>query len=372
MSSDTQENRAEMLAAIKRELRKSNSFGAAFFRVAATQAGLAADTDIQVLDLLDLAGEVSAGQLAELMGMISGAIAKVLNRLEASGLVYRERDKSDGRRVIVRLTAGKEELRKVRAMLAALEETWDEVISSYNEEQLAFLLAFLQRSNTLSRQQLLQLQETALPEERSIFSAPLDDLPQGRLVFLSAGIRLVLRTSSEMAELYQARFKGAVPNVTVQGGVVTIRYPRQFLLLTGDQRQAEITLNGSIPWQIVVQSGGSDVFADLSGLNLASFEVRGVGSQILLQLPVPSGVVPIRISGGGSEIVVQRPAGVAAQAHLKGWGSAWAFDGQTYMGNKLRLSSAGFDPADPYYLIEVTSSGSTVTITSLEAGGELK
>ncbi|MBX5458852.1 MAG: MarR family transcriptional regulator [Thermogemmatispora sp.] len=361
-----------MLAAIKRELRKSNSFGAAFFRVAATQTGLAADTDIQVLDILDLAGEVSAGQLAELMGMTSGAIAKVLNRLEASGLVHRERDKSDGRRVIVRLTTGKDELRKVRSMLASREEMWDEVISSYNEEQLAFLLAFLQRSNMLSRQQLLQLQERVLPEERSIFSAPLDALAHGRLVFLSAGIRLVLRTGEEMAELYQARFKGAVPNVTVQDGVVTIRYPRQFLLLTGDQRQAEITLNRSIPWQIVIQSGGSDVFADLSGLNLASFEVKGVGSQVLLQLPVPSGVVPIRISGGGSEIIVRRPPGVAVQAHLKGWGSAWAFDGQTYMSNNLKVSSTGFDPAAPYYLIEVTSSGSTVTITSFEALGELK
>ncbi len=352
-----------MLAALKRELRKSNSLGASLFRVAATQTGVAADTDLQVLDILDLAGELSAGQLAELMGMTSGAVAKILNRLEASGLVQRERDKIDGRKVLVRLTRSREELPKVHLVLAALEEQWDELASSYNEEQLAFLLEFLQRNNALSRQKLVQLQET-LPVERNIFSAPLGDLAHGRLVVLSAGIRLILQTNEGMADLYQACFKGAVPNVSVQDGVVTVRYPRQFLLLTGEQRQAEITLNRAIPWQIAVQSGGSDVIAELGALDLTSCEIKGVGSKIQLELSRPSGAVPVRISGGGSEIVVRRPAGVPVQAHFKGWGAAWVFDEQTYLSNNVKLYSPDFDPTAPHYLIEVTSTGGKATIAS--------
>ena len=39
---------------------------------------------------------------------------------------------------------------------------------------------------------------------------------------------------------------------------------------------------------------------------------------IRLNLPVPAGVVPIRISGAASVITVRRPAGVAARVHLKG------------------------------------------------------
>ncbi|WP_081838755.1 MarR family winged helix-turn-helix transcriptional regulator [Thermogemmatispora carboxidivorans] len=367
MSSGSQGKRVEMLAALKRELRKSSSFGASFFRVAATQTGLAADTDIQVLDLLDLTGEASAGQLAELTGMTSGAIAKVLNRLEASGLVQRERDKSDGRRVIVRLAQGQEALDKVRAILASLEETWDDVVSSYGEEELALLFAFLQRSNTLARQRLAELQTvaTVAPDERNVFSAPLDDLSCGRLVVSSAGIRLVLRTEEGLTDLYQARFEGAVPTVTVQDGVVTIRYPRRFLILTGEQRQAVITLNRAIPWQIAVQSGGSDIIADLGDLELTSCEIRGVGSRIHVELPVPSGVIPVRLGGGGAEMVVRRPAGIAIQVHLKGWGSACTVDGQTHFGNNLWLQSAGFDPTAPcYYSLEVVSSGGMVTITS--------
>jgi hypothetical protein len=77
-------------------------------------------------------------------------------------------------------------------------------------------------------------------------------------------------------------------------------------------------------------------------------------------------VVPIRISGGASEITVRRPAGVAARAHLKGWVSEFVFDDQTFsaVGNNVRLHSPGYDAAAPCYDIDVASSASMVTITA--------
>ncbi|HEV2582127.1 MAG TPA: MarR family winged helix-turn-helix transcriptional regulator [Ktedonobacteraceae bacterium] len=348
--------------ALKRELRKINGFGASFFRVAATQIGMAADTDIQVMDILDLAGEVSAGQLADLMGMTTGAIARILNRLEEAGLVRRERDPNDGRRVIVRLERGKDEMPKIGPIFDSLGNAWEELASDYDDEQMAFLLSFLTRLNAMTRKEFIRLQE-APSSEGKIFSAPLEDLSSGRLV-VSSWAQLTLRTTEGMADLYQARFEGSVPNVAAKDGVVTIRYSRRLLGLSGEQRQAVVTLSRAIPWQIVIQSGGSDVTAELGGLDLASFEIKGGGSMIHLELPVPSGVVPIRISGGGSEIMVRRPAGVAVRAHLEGWGSACVFDDQTHMGNNGWLQSSGFEPTAPYYNIEVASSGSMVTITS--------
>ena len=77
-------------------------------------------------------------------------------------------------------------------------------------------------------------------------------------------------------------------------------------------------------------------------------------------------MIPIRISGAASDIVVQRPAGVAARVHLKGWASAFVFDDQRFsnMGNDVRLQSANYDSATPFYDIEVTASVSTATITT--------
>jgi hypothetical protein len=124
-----------------------------------------------------------------------------------------------------------------------------------------------------------------------------------------------------MAELYQARFEGPVPSVAAKEGVVTIRYPRRLWVLGGEQRAAEVTLSVAIPWQIAIQGGASEVTAELGGLTLAALVVKGGLSSIRLELPAPSSVVPIRISGGASEITVRRPAGVAARVHLKGWAS---------------------------------------------------
>jgi hypothetical protein len=87
---------------------------------------------------------------------------------------------------------------------------------------------------------------------------------------------------------------------------------------------------------------------------------------IRLELPAPSGVVPVRIRGGASEITVQRPTGVASQVKLKGWISELVFDAQTFsgVGNNVRMQSPGFDPLAPYYDIEITSYARMVTITS--------
>jgi DNA-binding MarR family transcriptional regulator len=324
-----------------------------------------ADTDMQVMDLLDLIGPSTAGQLADLMGLTTGTFTGILNRLEKAGLVHRERDPNDGRRVIVRLARGKDVMHEVSSIFAPRGHAWDELASHYNDEQLASLLEFLKHSNMISRQELVRLRE-APSGVGGIFSAPLEGLERGRLVVSCESSWLTVRADDAMAELYQARFEGPVPSVAVKEGVVTIRYPRRLLVLGGEKGAAEVALSVAIPWWIVIQGGASEISAELGGLNLAGLEVKGGVSMIRLDLPVPSGVVPIRISGGASEITVRRPAGVAARAHLKGWVSTFVFDDQTFsdMGNNVRLQSPGFEPTALYYDIEVASSASTVTITS--------
>jgi len=134
--------------------------------------------------------------------------------------------------------------------------------------------------------------------EGEIFSAPLGDLESARLV-VSAGVsRLTVRADDKMAKLYQARFEGPLPDVRVKDGVVAIRYPRRLWILE-EQRVAEVTLSAAIPWHVKIQGGLSQVEARLGGLNLAELEIDGGLSMISLELPVPSGVVPLRNQRGG-------------------------------------------------------------------------
>jgi hypothetical protein len=290
----------------------------------------------------------------------------MLNRLEEGGLVRRERDPNDGRRVIVRLAKDKGDMSEI-GPIASIGKAWDEMASHYDDEQITFLLEFLKHSNALARREIARLREAPAGEE-GIFSAPLGDLESARLVIPSGVSRLTMRADRGMAELYQARFEGPLPDVRAKDGVVSIRYPRRLAswVVGWPKRIAEVTLTTAIPWWIAVQGGASEVTAELGNLKLAGLDVKGGLSMIHLNLPTPSAAVPIRIRGGASEIIVRRPAGVAARVHLKGWASQFVFADETFsnLGSDVRMQSPGFDAAAPHYDIEILSSVSAVTVIS--------
>ena len=364
MSRDSQNKQTEALGELVRELRQCYGLGASFFRAAAARIEMT-DTDVQVLDILESTGEASAGTLADLMGLTTGTFAGILNRLEKAGLVRRERDPNDGRRVIVRLATGLDGRHEIGPLFASLGKAWEEMAAHYDDEQRAFLLEFLERSNALARQEIARLREASAGNE-GMFSAPLADLESAQLVFPSGAFRLTLRAADGKGVLYQARFEGPVPEVKAKDGVVTIRYPRRLWVPNKEKTAAEVTLSRAIPWQIVIQGGASEMTAELGGLNLAALEIKGGLHRSHMDLPAPTGRVPMQISGGVSEATVRRPAGVAARVHLKGWATELMFDDQIFsaVGNDVRLQSPGFDPATPYYDIDVASSASQLTITS--------
>jgi DNA-binding MarR family transcriptional regulator len=366
LSRGYKENRSRDVEELAREFRQFYGLGASFFRVAAGRTGKTV-TDMQVLDILHTTGPTTAGNLAELTGLTTGAITGLLNRLEEAGLVRRERDPEDGRRIIVQLEMGKDDTREISATFDPLWASLEAMASGYSDEQIALLLEFLKRSNSISRNEILRLQEA--PEgEGKTYSAPLGDVESARLVFSSGVSMLTLRADAGMSDLYKAHFEGPLPEVKAKDGVVAIRYARRLWDWApgGGKRKAAVALSTTVPWRILIQGGASQVTAELGGLDLAGFEVKGGMSMIQLYLPSPVRSVPIRISGGASEILLRRPAGVPARVHLKGWASQFVFDDQTFsnMGNDVRMQSPGYDATAPGYDIEVLSSASMVTVTS--------
>ena len=364
MSSGSQGQRAKLLGELARELRQLNGLSASFVRAAAARIGVTV-TDMQVIESLTSTGPMTAGQLAELTGLTTGAITGMLNRLEEAGLVRRERDPEDARRVIVRLPPDSDQIRGISPTFDSIGKAWEEQVAQYDDEQIAFLIDFLKRTNAVTRQEIQWLREA--PEgEKGSDSTPLGDLSSGELVVSGAPL-LTLRASNEIPALYQAHFEGPAPDVKTKDGAVTIRYPRRMWMMKGGSHSAaEVTLNAHIPWRITVQGGVSQITAELGGLNLVGLEVKGGMSMIEVKLPVPSGVIPVRISGGASQITVRRPEGVPAQVHLKGWVSEFIFDDQTFsaVGNDVRLQSRGYEATDRRYEIEVASSASMVIITA--------
>lgn len=364
MSRGAQKTHAALLGELTRELRRFTGLGASFYRAVAARTEMTI-TDIEVMDILESASPTTAGQLAELTGLTTGAITGMLNRLEESGLVLRERDPEDGRRVIVRLVPDKDTMREINAVFASIGKAWEEIASHYDDEQIATILEFLTQSNALAQQEIIRLREAPSSEE-GIFSAPLGDVTSGRLIFPTGAIQLALSAGVGMDELYRASFEGPAPEVKARNGVVTVRYSRRTRLLDWRQRAATVTLSSAVPWQIEFRGGAAAVNAELDGLDLTGLEFKGGMSTLQLNLPAPSGLVPIWISGGAAEVIIRRPTGVAARVHLKGWAPSFVFDDQTYtaVGNDVRMQSANYDGIAPGYDIELASSVASVSITA--------
>jgi hypothetical protein len=167
-----------------------------------------------------------------------------------------------------------------------------------------------------------------------------------------------------MGDLYRARFDGPPPEVHVRDGAVTIRYPRTFHPFDWRKRTAEVTLNPAIPWQIEFHGGLSRLDADLSVLELGSFEVTGGASGIVVTLPRPSGTVSVRVSGGASDVSIHRPEGVAARIRVGRGVSKLAFDEQRFgaIGRETRLQTIDYDGAADRYDLEVTGGASKLSI----------
>lgn len=364
MSRGTPQTREELLGELVRELRQLTGLGASFYRAAAGRVKLTA-ADVQVIDILDAGGPTTAGQLAEFTGLTTGAIAQMLDRLEQAGLVRRERDPADGRRVIVRLAEDGDATREMEAIFSAVARGWDEIASRYDDAQLDVLREFVTRVNAVSGEEIARLRGAPVGGSEDL-SAPLGDVESGQLIFSAGASRLTLRADTSMAALYRARFKGSAPEVKTEGGTVTVSYPRRLRLLDWRHRAAEIALNAAVPWRIEIRGGASEITAELGGLDLSGLAIRGGASMIRVELPEPTGTIPVQIAGGASQVIVRRPAGVAARIRLKGWAAQLAFDDQRFdaVGRDARLQSPGYDDASRRYDFEVSGSASDISLTA--------
>ena len=321
-------------------------------------------TDLQAINILTSTGPLDAGRLAEMMGITTGAVTGVINRMERMGYARREKDPDDGRRVVIQPVP--EELERVGADVFGSHErrALEALVSDYDERDLALFLDLMRRSNNMTEEEIDRIWASSEGAEEGVFATSLNSVKSGRLVFANGASRLTLRAGSRMDDLYQARFEGTPPKIKVRDGTMTFRRSRRFQLFDPRRHAEEVTLNAAVPWEIEVRGGAARTEADLRGLELTSFVLKGGISDLTLTLPEPSGVVPIRLSGGAAKAGIRRPAGVEARLSVNGGVSKLTFDEQSFdaLGGKVRLQSPGYDEASDRYEIEVSGGASELTV----------
>jgi len=98
---------------------------------------------------------VTAGRLAEATGLTTGAITGIIDRLEAAGLVRRERDEADRRKVFIRPVP--ERAAAMTELFEPLEDAFDELIETFKPDQRVAILAYLRRSEVILHAQIDRL-----------------------------------------------------------------------------------------------------------------------------------------------------------------------------------------------------------------------
>jgi DNA-binding MarR family transcriptional regulator len=115
-------------------------------------------TDYRCWQALSDTGPLSAGQLAELVGLTTSAMTGIVDRLEKAGLVLRRADAQDRRRVIIEPI--QERRTEIGPLYAPLYQAMSDLFQQYSEYDLTVIRDFLRSSIVVMRAELARLQHS--------------------------------------------------------------------------------------------------------------------------------------------------------------------------------------------------------------------
>src|ERR1700744_4217298 len=130
-------SRVALMQELEHAVRRASALGVIFGQAVAGNAGLSS-SDHECLDFLNLEGRVTAGRLAEVTGLTTGAITGVVDRLEKAGYVRRARDDSDRRKVFIEIVP--ENIARIGRFYEHLQRSMHALWSTYSDAELKLLL----------------------------------------------------------------------------------------------------------------------------------------------------------------------------------------------------------------------------------------
>ena len=355
-----------------------------FLEAAAERLGLN-PTDLRGLQLTVAEPGLTASRLAELSGLTTGAVTGVLDRLERGGLVVRVADPDDRRRILVRALPKGEAV--VSGLADVLARGLGALMDPLDAREASAVRRFVEGVPDLLDMEAARMRAAihgAVVAE--MFSAPLEGATLGRLRLVSGAPRFSLRAAplgpsaearmvaelahsevtivsgSDAGTLCQATFEGPLPEVRASDGVLEVRYKRR---LDWRGRSAWLGLSSEIPWSLDLSGGFSSVSADLQASALQSMDLSGGVDRMRLRLPVPQGIVQVRIRGSSADVTMMLPAGVAARLSLSGGARQVRFIGQAMhlVHGSLRMETRDSGDARDRYEIEMSGGVRDLNVT---------
>lgn len=149
-------SRSGLLDSLEKGFRDVSTAGIMLHQIVAERLGLHI-TDHKCLGLLSELGPLSAGRLAELTGLTTGAITGVLNRLERHGYARRVRNPDDRRNVNVEALNVAAFNERMEALLGSLRKKMRALSSQFSTDEMALIDSFIRSAVAISRDETLRL-----------------------------------------------------------------------------------------------------------------------------------------------------------------------------------------------------------------------
>ncbi|MEV4544624.1 MarR family winged helix-turn-helix transcriptional regulator [Micromonospora echinaurantiaca] len=142
--------RQELLLELQATLTQAVADAILVQQAAADRLGLGL-ADFKCLTALTEEGSATAGEIAQRTGLTSGAVTRMIDRLERAGWVRRRHDTVDRRRVIVEPVPAR--LAEIEPLFAGMAAGWSTALADYDDAQLRMLIDLFGRMRALARQQ---------------------------------------------------------------------------------------------------------------------------------------------------------------------------------------------------------------------------
>ncbi len=126
------------------EVRRFLAAGILFNEKVAAELGLNG-TDLQFLNLLELQGSATPGDLARWSGLTTGGVTVAVDRLEKAGYVKRQPNPKDRRSTIIRPVPAR--LLELYLIYKSKGELVVSVLSEFSDRELEVIRRFLKRTN---------------------------------------------------------------------------------------------------------------------------------------------------------------------------------------------------------------------------------
>lgn len=147
-------SRQKLVAALDTAGREHSNVAVLYHAAVSARMGLSA-VEEKALDLLQREGPLSAGRLAELTGLAPPSVTGLINRLERKGFARRVPDTQDKRRIAVEIAPDATE--RFEPLFAPFGAEMAKLYAGYDDDQLAVILDFLDRSAHIQREAMRAL-----------------------------------------------------------------------------------------------------------------------------------------------------------------------------------------------------------------------